>query len=147
MAKKYRLAFWRRAGNVFVRFLLRVGLGLRHTYLVSVPGRRTGRLRSTPVTLVEEETQRWLVAPYGEVGWVRNARAAGRVTLSRGGRSERVAIFEMEPAAAAPILKRYVTQVPITQPYFDVGPDSSLQAFLEEAPRHPVFRVIPEEQP
>ncbi len=147
MAKKYRLAFWRRAGNVFVRFLLRVGLGPRHTYLVSVPGRRTGRLRSTPVTLVEEETQRWLVAPYGEVGWVHNARAAGRVTLSRGGRSERVATFEMEPAAAAPILKRYVTQVPITRPYFDVGPDSSLESFLEEAPRHPVFRVVPEEQP
>ncbi len=147
MAKKYRLAFWRRAGNVFVRCLLRVGLGPRHTYLVSVPGRRTGRLHSTPVTLVEEASRRWLVAPYGEVSWVRNARAAGRVTLSRGGRSERVATFEMEPAEAAPILRRYIAQVPITRPYFDVGPDSSLDAFLEEAPRHPVFRVVPEEQP
>jgi hypothetical protein len=87
-----------------------------------------------------------LVAPYGEGGWVRNARAAGRVTLSRGGRSERVAIFEVQPAEAAPVLRRYVAQVPITKPYFDVGPDSSLDAFLAEAPRHPVFRVVPEEQ-
>ncbi len=87
MAKKYRLAFWRRGANMFVRYLLRAGLGPRHTYLLSLRGRRTGRLYSTPVTLVEESSRRWLVAPYGEGGWVRNARAAGRVTLSRVGRS------------------------------------------------------------
>ncbi len=147
MAKNYRLTFWRRAVNVLVRCLLRVGLGPPHTYLLSVRGRRTGRLYSTPVTLVEEANRRWLVAPYGEVGWVRNARAAGRVTLSRGAQSERVATFEVESAEAAPVLRRYVTQVPITKPYFDVGPDSSLDAFLGEAPRHPVFRIAPEEQP
>ncbi len=147
MAKKYRLGFWRRSANVLVRCLLRVGFGPRHTYLLSVQGRRTGRLHSTPVTLVEEESQRWLVAPYGEVSWVRNARAAGRVTLSRGGRSELVTIFEVEPAKAAPVLMRYITQVPITRPYFDVRPDSSLDAFLAEAPRHPVFRIVPKEPP
>ena len=147
MAKKYRLGIWRRSANVLVRCLLRVGLGPRHTYLLSVRGRRTGRLHSTPVTLVEEENQRWLVAPYGEVGWVRNARAVGQVTLSRGGRIERAAIFEVQPAEAAPVLRRYVMQVPITRPYFDVRPDSSLEAFLAEALRHPVFRIVPEEEP
>ncbi len=146
MAKTYRLGFWRRVANVLVRGLLRVGLVPRYTYLMSVRGRRTGRLYSTPVTLVEEGRQRWLVAPYGEVGWVHNARVAGQVTLSRGGRSERVAIFEVAPAEAAPVLKRYITQVPITRPYFDVMPDSSLDAFLAEALRHPVFRIVPEDQ-
>ncbi len=147
MTKKYRLAYWRRGVNVLVRNLLRVGLGPPHTYLLRVRGRRTGRLHSTPVTLVEEASRRWLVAPYGEVGWVRNVRAAGWVTLSRGGRSEQVATFEIEPAEAAPILRRYIEQVPITRPCFDVRPDSSLDAFLAEALRHPVFRVVPQEQP
>jgi hypothetical protein len=36
-------------------------------------GRRSGRLNATPVREVEEGDQRWLVAPYGEVSWVRNA--------------------------------------------------------------------------
>jgi hypothetical protein len=94
------------------------------------------------VTLVEEGGLRWLVAPYGEVGWVRNARAAGEVMLSRGSRSERVAVFELEPAEAAPVLRRYLTQVPITRPFFDVRPASGLDTFAAEAPRHPVFRIV-----
>ena len=59
---------------------------------------------------------------------VRNARAAGEVTLSRGRRAETVAIVESPPAEAAPVLKRYVTGVPITRPYFDVTPASDLAA-------------------
>jgi hypothetical protein len=72
---------------------------------------------------------------------VRNARAAGQVTLSRGRRSETVAMVELEPAEAAPVLKQYVTEVPITRPFFEARPDSPLEAFASEAPRHPVFRI------
>ncbi len=145
MTKTYRLGPWRRLVNELVKRLLRVGLGPRHTYLLTVPGRRTGRFYSTPVTLVEDGGQRWLVAPYGEVGWVRNARASREVTLSRGKRLERVVLFDVEAAEAAPVLKRYVAEVPITRPFFDVTPDSSLDAFASEAARHPVFRLVPED--
>jgi deazaflavin-dependent oxidoreductase (nitroreductase family) len=128
--------------NRLVRLLLKLGWMPGPTYLLTVRGRRTGRPFSTPVTLVEEGGARWLVAPYGDVGWVRNARAAGQVTLSRGGRSETLPIRELPPAEAAPVLQRYVTRVPITRPYFDVRLDSPLAAFVQEAPRHPVFRLI-----
>jgi deazaflavin-dependent oxidoreductase (nitroreductase family) len=126
-----------------MRLLLRLGLAPRTTVLLTVPGRRSGRPRSTPVTLVEEDGQRWLVAPYGPVGWVHNARIAGRVQLSRGRRSETVRVKELAPEAAAPILKAYLERVPITRPYFDVTPDAPLAAFAAEAPQHPVFRVDP----
>jgi len=62
----------------------------------------------------------------GEVGWVRNARAAGAVTLTRGLRVETVAIRELGPVEAAPVLKRYITRGPITRPFFDVTPESDL---------------------
>ena len=84
MAAQYRRGLARRAGNAVVRALLAFGLGPRSTYLLTVTGRRSGTLRSTPVTLVEEGGRRWLVSPYGDVAWVRNLRAAGRATLSRG---------------------------------------------------------------
>jgi deazaflavin-dependent oxidoreductase (nitroreductase family) len=141
MAATYRLSRWRRLLNALVRTLLRVGLGPRHTYLLTVQGRRSGKGYSTPVTLVEAGGQRWLVAPYGEVSWVRNARAASQVTLSRGRRSETVAIVELGSEEAAPILKQYITEVPITRPFFDAIPDAPLEAFAAEAPRHPVFRI------
>ena len=141
MAATYRLTPTRRAANRVVRLLLALGLMPGPTYLLTVPGRRTGRPLSTPVTLVEEGGQRWLVAPYGEVPWVRNARAAGRVTLTRGRRAETVSLRALSPAEAAPVLRRYVTRVPITRPYFDVTPVSPLTAFEAEAERHPVFAL------
>jgi hypothetical protein len=91
---------------------------------------------------VEEGGQRWLVAPYGEVAWVRNLRAAGKATLSRGGRTEPIRIREIANDEAAPVLKMYVTRVPITRPHFDAKPESDLAAFRAEAPRHPVFAIV-----
>jgi deazaflavin-dependent oxidoreductase (nitroreductase family) len=126
-----------------MRGLLRWGLAPPQTYLLTVPGRRSGRPQTTPVTLVEVGQERWLVAPYGEVGWVRNARAAGWVTLTRGLRVEMMAIRELEPIEAAPVLKRYIARVPITRPFFDVTPGSDLGAFEAEAARHPVFQLVP----
>lgn len=142
MAWTYRLSGWRRAVNWLVRGLLTANLGPPRTYLLSVPGRRSGQLRSTPVTLVEEGGRRWLVAPYGAVGWVHNARAAGWVILNRGGRSERVKIVELGPKESAPVLRTYIKQVPIVRPFFDVAPASTLEAIETEASRHPVFQIL-----
>jgi deazaflavin-dependent oxidoreductase (nitroreductase family) len=142
MATAYRLTPVRRGLNVLVRALLRAGLAPPRTYLLTVAGRRTGQPRSTPVTLVEAEGQRWLVAPYGDVEWVRNARAAGRVTLSRGRRRETVSLQELGPTESAPILRRYAREVPVTRPSFDARPEAPVEAFTAEAARHPVFRII-----
>src|SRR5215217_7488700 len=143
MARSYRLTRLRRFANGLMRQLLRLGLAPRTTMLLTVPSRRSGAPRSTPVTLVEQDGQRWLVAPYGAVRWVHNARAAGQVELSRGRHSETVRLKELGPQAAAPILKTYIERVPITRPYFDVAPDAPLAAFAAEAPKHPVFQVVP----
>jgi len=143
MARDYRMNPIRRLVNTALRPLLRRGLGPRQTYLLSVRGRTSGRLYTTPVTLVEEAGLRWLVAPYGEVDWVRNARAAGEVTLHRGQHHEDVVVFPLDAAEAAPVLKQYVLEVPITRPYFDAQPSAPLTAFQAEANRHPVFRIVP----
>jgi len=141
VAATYRLGPARRLANRAVRLLLRVGLGPPSTYLLTVRGRKSGQPRSTPVTLVEDGGDRWLVAPYGAVAWVLNTRAAGRVTLCRGRRAETVAVTELGPEASAPVLQRYLGRVPITRPFFDARPTSSLEAFVAEAPRHPVFLI------
>jgi deazaflavin-dependent oxidoreductase (nitroreductase family) len=110
--------------------------------LLTVAGRRTGKPRTTPVTLVDgDEGRRWLVAPYGAVGWVLNARAAGNVRLTRGRRSEVVEIDEVAAEEAAGVLRTYLRHVRVVRPFFDVAPDSPLEAFTAEAPRHPVFRL------
>lgn len=127
--------------NAVIGPLTRVGLAGRHTYILTVRGRKTGKAYSTPVILIEDGG-RWLVAPYGEVGWVRNARAAAEVEIGRAGRSETLRIEEVAPEHAAPVLKQYLGSVAVVRPYFDVTPDSSLDEFVTEASRHPVFRLI-----
>lgn len=124
-----------------VTALLRAGAGPRSTYLLTTTGRRTGQLRTTPVTLIEDSSGRWLVAPYGSVLWVWNVRAAPVVELRRGRRQERLCAEEAGPDAAGRVLRRYAQSVPITRPYFDARPGDPETDFAAEAARHPVFRL------
>ncbi|GIU94287.1 MAG: hypothetical protein KatS3mg012_0744 [Gaiellaceae bacterium] len=135
------MSLWRRSVNALVRPLARVGLTGPRTYLLTVPGRKTGKLWSTPVSIVQEGEARWLVAPYGERNWVRNARAAGWVELRRGRRSGRFVVSELSPGEAVPVLRRYYELGRVTRPFFDVTLSSSEEEWLAEAPRHPVFAL------
>jgi deazaflavin-dependent oxidoreductase (nitroreductase family) len=131
----------RRIGNTLIAPLARLGLAGKRTHVLTVTGRRSGRRYSTPVQLVFLDGDRWLVAPYGAVGWVKNARAAGEVELTRARRTERARIEEVGPDEAAPVLREYLRDTPIVKPFFDVGSDAPLAAFAAEASRHPVFRL------
>ena len=65
-------------------FLVGLGLGFPYNYLLEVRGRKTGRVYSTPIDLLELNGKKYLVAPRGRTQWVRNAEAAGEVTLKKG---------------------------------------------------------------
>jgi deazaflavin-dependent oxidoreductase (nitroreductase family) len=142
MARTYRPTLFGRLRDRVMTFMLSKGAGPPGLYLLTVPGRKTGIPRTTPVAPLQDSEGRWLVAPYGPNGWPQNARAAGRVTLSRGRTAETFAAAELGPVDAAPILKRYLAEHPRTVgAYFDVGKDGALEEFAAEAPRHPVFRL------
>src|SRR5919199_852899 len=116
---------------------VRAGL-VPSTYLLTTRGRKTGRPLTHPVTVVEQDGQRWLVSPYGEVSWVRNARAAGRVRLGRRGDWAEYAVREVGAGEAGPVLKRYVGVATATRPYFGADKDAPVEDFVAEADRHPV---------
>ncbi len=141
MAASYRLTRARRALNALVRALVRIRLSPRDMRLLTVRGRRTGVPHSTPVTLVESPDGRWLVAPYGPVGWVLNARVAGVVELSRGRRSETVLVEEVAGDEAARVLQAYLRKVRVVRPYFTAAAESPVDSFAAEASQHPVFRL------
>jgi hypothetical protein len=67
--------------------------------------------------------------------------AAGEVTLRRGERSETRSIEELAPEEAAAVLKRYVERERIIRRWFDAKPGAPFEAFVADAPRHPVFRL------
>jgi deazaflavin-dependent oxidoreductase (nitroreductase family) len=143
MAKTYRQNAATRVINwVFTR-LTQAGMGASYRHLLTVRGRKTGQPRTTPVDVMDIDGQRWLVAGYGPANWVHNARAAGEVTLSRGGRQARYAIAEPASGEAVPVLRKYLTDIRVTRPYFDATPASPDGEIEAELAHHPVLRLIP----
>ena len=130
-----------RAGNAIVSVVARVGIGPIH--LLTTRGRRTGLARTIPIVPVEEGGRLWLVAPYGPVAWVHNARDAGRVTLRRGRATRELTVREVGPDEAGPVLKRYVSVASRNRACFRASEDSPVEEFVAEAHRHPVFELTP----
>ena len=143
MQRTFHKGLSRRLINAVMSATIKRGMGPSQRYLLTVVGRKTKTPHTTPVSLVIEGPTRYLVGPYGEVAWVRNARAAGVVTLARGSESERFALAELSAPEAGPILGRYLKLEPITRPYFDVSADASPEALEGQVAGHPVFRLTP----
>jgi len=143
MARPYRRHFGTRLINWWFRMLTKAGLGASYRRVLTVPGRKTGRPRSTPVDVIEVGGHRWLVAGYGPSSWVLNTRASGEVELSRGGHTETYKVEEAEAAAAIPVLRAYITKIRATRRYFDATPESSDDTVARELSRHAVFRLTP----
>jgi deazaflavin-dependent oxidoreductase (nitroreductase family) len=142
MTKTYHVNVADRMEAAVITRLLRAGVKLRTTSLLTVRGRKSGQPHTVVVLLVEHDGERFLVAPYGVVQWVRNMRSAGTATLTRGRRSEAISVRELEAKEAAPVLKQYLQQVSGgVRSYFDTTKDSPLENFERETARHPVFQI------
>jgi deazaflavin-dependent oxidoreductase (nitroreductase family) len=76
--------------------LLRAGLPVGPNALITIRGRKSGEPRTAGVAIIEVAGRRWIWAPWGDVHWVRNLRAAGRATLTRRGRKEEVRAIELD---------------------------------------------------
>jgi deazaflavin-dependent oxidoreductase (nitroreductase family) len=81
-----------------LKFLLAAGVPLGYNRLVTIRGRKSGLPRTTAIAVIEVSGRRWVWAPWGEVHWVRNLRAAGRATINVRGRKEEVRATELDPA-------------------------------------------------
>lgn len=131
----------RRMVNRIVTKRLTKGKMAGDVYLLTTLGRKSGLERTTPVTIARREGRRYLVAPYGAVGWVHNLRDSGHAELSRAGEVEEITATEVDSATAAPVLKQYVKDVSVVRPFFDVDKDDPVAEFEAEASLHPVFVI------
>jgi F420H(2)-dependent quinone reductase len=120
---------------------LRLGLKVGSQHLLSIPGRRSGKLRSTPVSIVTVGGLRYVVAAFSEVDWVKNARAAGEGVLSRGRIRERVRIVELPVEERPTVLVQFLSQVPGGVRFFGLSSDPDV--IVTQADRYPVFRLDP----
>jgi deazaflavin-dependent oxidoreductase (nitroreductase family) len=134
-----------RLGNLLTTTLLRAGVKLagfgRPMYLLTVRGRKSGQPRTTPLVVIDQDGERYLVSPYGLVDWVRNLRAAGTAILTRGRRTEEVQAIELPSGEAALVLQKSLAGgIPsFLANRFDVTADSPLEEIERTTMSHPVF--------
>jgi deazaflavin-dependent oxidoreductase (nitroreductase family) len=83
--------------------LLRAGVPLGFNGLITIRGRKSGQPRTAGVAIIQREGRRFVWAPFGEVNWVRNLRAAGEATITYR-RTEETGTGDRARPGAAPVL-------------------------------------------
>ncbi|AKK25518.1 nitroreductase family deazaflavin-dependent oxidoreductase [Mycobacterium sp. EPa45] len=104
---------WLKPMNRLMMAVQKLGVHTGPACVLTVPGRKSGKPRSTPMTPFEFDGGLYTVAGYPGADWARNAKAAGAGTLSRGRRSRSVRIVELGAEESRPVLRAFPEQVPV----------------------------------
>lgn len=119
-----------------------LGIGPSYVHLLQVRGRKSGKLYSTPVSVLELNGKMFLVAPRGPTQWVRNAEAAGEITLKRGS-ARRFRLRPLSDSEKPEVLKAYLSNYKAAvQRFFPIEPDAPLEAFAQIAAGYPAFELL-----
>ena len=90
-----RLPSWLPAMNKVMTAVQRLGVPVGPVQVLTVPGRRSGTPRETPVTPFVVDGRWYVTAALPDADWARNIRAAGRGELRRGRRVRPVLLPEV----------------------------------------------------
>jgi deazaflavin-dependent oxidoreductase (nitroreductase family) len=140
---------WLKPMNKVFMFMLRLGLpvgGKEGPLVLTVPGRESGRPRSTPITPMYADGTRYVVAGFPGADWEKNARAAATATLTSGRKSETVRMVELSADEARPLLRQFPTLVPTGVSFMKrsgLVTDGTPDEFEALAGRCAVFRFDP----
>jgi deazaflavin-dependent oxidoreductase (nitroreductase family) len=136
---------WLKPMNKVLMALARTGLGMKDLPVLTVPGRTSGKPRSTPLSVLELDGRRYLLEGFPGADWARNVRAAGgAATLTTGKRREQVRVVELSAAEALPVLRAWPQRLPDGAKIMaDAGVVAAVtpEAFEAVAGRCAVFRV------
>jgi deazaflavin-dependent oxidoreductase (nitroreductase family) len=130
-------------------WLKRLGLpiaGKESPVVLTVPGRKSGKPRPTPITPMKIDGKRYVVTGFPGADWVRNIRAADNATLTQGRRTERMQMVELSPEEARPLLRVFPIEVPTGVGFMKrsgLVQDGTPDEFEALAGRCPVFRLDP----
>jgi len=143
----YRKSSWviLHIANPMARFLVgRLGLGASGGIrILQVKGRKSGKLYSVPIRLLELDGERYLVALQGKTFWVRNVRAQMTGQLKLGGRTTDFKAIELPDQEKVPILRAYLKRWwSVSKSLTTItSPEASDEEILHAAPLHPVFEL------
>ena len=141
MAKQYRVTAGKRAVTWLMAQAARLGLG--NFVVLTTTGRKSDLPRQVTVSPIEDGGVEYLVSPYGDRGWVLNARANPVVTIRKGQSDEVVRLNEVT-GTKAELVRRYYKREAFSRGFMDVPGDATVDDFASVAQRFPVFEIVRE---
>ena len=111
MSERVRLPRWLKLANPVIVALQRRGVVIGTMRLLSVPGRKSGKLRTTPVSPLKVAGELYVIASLEGADWVKNVRIAGWRILARGREQESVNLVELPLQVRAPVLREFPNRV------------------------------------
>ena len=142
-----RIPWWVRFVSSILKFVLVAGMPLGLNRLVTIRGRKSGLPRVTPLAVIEVSGRRWVWAPWGEVHWVLNLRAARRATIALRGRKEEVRATELDPTERVgffrDVLGPFARSIPFGVSFVRVVDGVDLNDPVEAADGRRVFELHP----
>jgi len=143
-------AWYQRFNKVGVP-LIALGLAPHDAVVLEVRGRKSGKVRRTPILRTRYNGDDYLVALAGEAQWVRNLRAAGGEAAIRHRRRRPVTLDELPTPERPPVIAAYIEAAAkrsgekaagkATRFYFGLDLDASQEQISEIAGYYPVFRI------
>jgi len=135
---------WVRPMSGVIIALQRLGLAFFSFHVLRIPGRKSGVMRATVVSPFTVGGTRYVLS-FGQLAWVRNARAAGWGVLARGRRESRVGLVEVKAPESAAIVAEFPRQIPAGVQFFTrtglVDPPGRPDQFTAAADRLTLFRI------
>ena len=136
-----------RVFSPILKALVAAGVPLGYNGLITIRGRKTGQPRTAAVAILPSNGSRWVWAPWGDVHWVLNLRAAGRGTITARRRSEEVTASELDETQRVEffrdILGPFARRIPLGPSLVRLVDGVDLNDPGEAAKRTRVFELRP----
>lgn len=110
-----RLPRWLKPMNRAMAAVGRIGVSLPMA-LLTVPGRKTGKPRTTPVTPFEYHGDEYVLGGIPGADWVKNVQAADTAELKVRRRRRVVRLVEIPASESEPVLREFPRLVPTGVP-------------------------------
>ncbi|HJS71398.1 MAG TPA: nitroreductase family deazaflavin-dependent oxidoreductase [Acidimicrobiia bacterium] len=138
MAKEYQVTSGKRMVSSLMGAMAKFGIG--NFAVLTTTGRRTSQPRKVTIAPISDEDATYLVSPYGDSGWVLNARANPSATLVMGGSSKTVTLVDVT-GSKPDVVKAYYEREVYARQFMDVPGEATVEDFRMVGDRFPVFEI------
>lgn len=138
MARDYQVTTGKRLVSWMMGRAARLGLG--NFLVLTTTGRHSGESREVTLSPISDDEGEYLVSPYGQSGWVLNARTNPTGIIRHGASTTEVRLVEVT-GDKPELVHAYYVREGFARQFMDVPGEATVDDFASVPERFPIFRI------